>query len=87
MLVGRRAVNMMKAFNIRNGIGQEMDMPSPRYGSVPVDGPAKGKNIMLHWEKMRRDYYERMGWDRETSKPLPDTLKNLGLKFIIADIW
>ncbi|MDD4860031.1 MAG: aldehyde ferredoxin oxidoreductase C-terminal domain-containing protein [Dehalococcoidales bacterium] len=87
MLVGRRAVNLMKAFNLRGGMGQELDMPSPRYGSVPVDGPAKGRDIMLHWDKMRRDYYERMGWDRQTSKPLPETLKKLGLDFVVADLW
>jgi len=36
---------------------------------------------------MKQDYYELMGWDRKTSKPLPDTLKSLGLGHIIADIW
>lgn len=87
MEVGRRAINLLKAFNIRHGIGQELDMPSPRYASTPVDGPAEGKSILPHWEQMRRDYYELMGWDRETSKPLPQTLKMLGLEHIVADIW
>jgi len=26
-----------------------------------------------------KEYYERMGWDRETGKPTPETLKKLGL--------
>lgn len=57
------------------GIPAEMDAPSPRYGSTPVDGPAKGNSIMVYWNELRANYYELMGWDRETGKPLPDTLE------------
>ena len=87
MKVGRRAVNLLKAFNIRHGIGEELDIPSPRYGSPAVDGPVKGMDILSDWDQIRRDYYEQMGWDRQTSKPLPDTLKRLGLEYVITDIW
>ena len=36
---------------------------------------------------MRRCYYEALGWDQETGKPLPETLKSLGLEHVISDIW
>jgi aldehyde:ferredoxin oxidoreductase len=36
---------------------------------------------------MLDDYYQRMGWDKETGKPLPETLKALGLAQVIKDIW
>ena len=85
--VGRRAANLMRAFNLRNGLTADLDAPSPRYGSTPVDGPAKGVSIMPHWDQMRRDYYELVGWDRETGKPLPETLKSLGLEHIIDHVW
>ena len=85
--VGLRAVNLMKAFNIRGGITKELDYPSTRYGSTHVDGRWKGIGIMPHWEEMLENYYNLMGWDVETGKPLPETLKNLGLEQIIADIW
>ena len=32
-------------------------------------------------------YYEKMGWDGKTGKPLPETLKKLGLGHIVPDIW
>ena len=35
--VGLRAVNLMRAFNIRTGITRELDRPSERYGSTPID--------------------------------------------------
>ncbi len=85
--VGLRAVNLLRAFNLRHGIGPDLDRPSPRYASTPEDGPAQGVSIMPHWDKMVHDYYDQMGWDPESSKPLPDTLKNLGLEHVAADLW
>lgn len=85
--VGLRAVNLMKAFNIRAGITMELDRPSTRYGSTPVDGPSKGISIAPHWEKMLDNYYRLMGWDVETGKPLPATLQKLGLEHVIEDLW
>ena len=82
-----RVANLFRAFNIRHGITPEVEVPSPRYGSAPVDGPLKGKSIVPYWEKMLDEYYVRMGWDRTSGKPLPDTLRKLGLEEIIADIW
>ena len=87
METGRRVVNLLKVFNLRHGITSELDAPSARYGSIPIDGPAKGKSVMPFWKQMRRNYYELMGWDAETGKPLPSTLKNLGLEYTIPDIW
>lgn len=85
--VGRRAVNLMRAFNYRHGITAELDAPSPRYGSAPADGPAKDRSIMPNWKQMLTDYYRRMGWDTEKGIPLPGTLKTLGLEHVVSDIW
>ena len=82
-----RVANLFRVFNIRHGFTPEMEEPSPRYGSAPVDGPVKGKSVMPHWKKMLDEYYECMGWDRTSGKPLPDTLKSLGLEAVIDDIW
>ena len=84
--VGRRAVNLMRAFNLRVGIGKEFDRPSARYGSTPVDGPSTGISILPHWEAMLRNYYELMGWDTETGIPLPSTLEDLGLGHVSKDL-
>lgn len=86
MAVGRRAANIARAFNLRHGIGAELDAPSPRYGSTLTDGPSAGKGIMPHLDGMLRNYYSLMGWD-ESGKPLPETLNNLGLDFIVPHLW
>jgi len=85
--MSERVVNLFRAFNIRHGHTPDLEVPSVKYGSTPVDGPMKGKNIMAHWEEMKNEYYKMMGWDRVTGKPLPETLERLGLRSVISDIW
>lgn len=87
LTAGRRAVNLARAFNLRAGIKAELDAPSMRYGSTPLDGLAAGVGIMPHWDKMLRNYYEKMGWDVATGVPLPETLRNLGLNEVVAQLW
>ena len=60
---GLRIVNLLRAFNIKHGLKnpRSLEYPSSRYGSEPVDGPAKGKNIMEWWEKMLDNYYRHLG--------------------------
>jgi aldehyde:ferredoxin oxidoreductase len=87
MRVGRRAVNLARAFNLLAGIKAELDAPSMRYGSTPLDGLAAGIGIMPHWDKMLKNYYEKMGWDVATGVPLPETLHNLDLDEVIRRLW
>jgi aldehyde:ferredoxin oxidoreductase len=84
--VGLRAANLLRLFNIRAGITPEMEAPSTRYGSTPAEGIAKGKSIMQHLDEMLNNFYTLMGWDSETGKPLPETLKELDLDHIIPDL-
>jgi aldehyde:ferredoxin oxidoreductase len=85
MDAGRRVVNQFRTFNFRHGLTKEMEAPSVRYGSAPADGPAQGRAISPKWEILRRSYYEAMGWDPETGRPLPETLTKLGLENLIPD--
>ncbi|MFQ6040903.1 MAG: aldehyde ferredoxin oxidoreductase family protein [Candidatus Poribacteria bacterium] len=86
MRIGRRIVNQLRVFNFRHGLTTDLEKPSPRYGSTPVDGPARGKSIMSEWKTMVSNYYHWMGWDRDTGKPLPETLKQLELESLIQDM-
>ena len=42
---------------------------------------------MPYWDTMLEEYYNGMGWDRKTGKPLPATLKNLDLEDVVEDLW
>lgn len=81
--MGVRIVNLMRMFNFRHGLTKQMEAPSLRYSSTPVDGPAEGKGIREHWDTIRDNYYQLMGWDVETGKPLPETLRRYGLDHVL----
>jgi aldehyde:ferredoxin oxidoreductase len=83
--VGQRAVNLLRAFNLRHGIGPELDAPSRRYGSTPLDGPAAGVGISLHWPSMLANYYQILGWN-EQGIPKRETLEALGIGYVADDL-
>ena len=85
--IGLRIVNLFRVYNFRCGHTREMEAPSPRYGSTPVDGPVAGREVLPNLNDMLDDYYSQMGWDKDTGKPLPETLTQLGLESVIRHIW
>lgn len=87
MRFGRRTAALLRAFNLRCGIGPELEKPSPRYGSVPTNGPAAGTAIEPHWEHILDVWYETVGYDRKTGRPLPEVLRQLELEHLIPDLW
>lgn len=84
--IGRRSINQLRVFNFRHGLDPALEAPSPRYGSTPSDGPAQGKAIQAHFSWMKSFYFELMGWDPATGRPLPRTLQSLGLEKLIPDL-
>jgi len=85
--VGDRITNLLRAFNIRDGLVPQDDSLSPRLLEPPHDGPQKGKSFAKTFFQVRKAYYREKGWDEDTGKPLPETLKKLELEDVIEDIW
>jgi aldehyde:ferredoxin oxidoreductase len=85
-LVGWRVGTIFRAINERLGITGDADGASPRYKSVPVDGPGKGREVDSAWRDIKEGYYREMGWDAATGRPLPESLRKLGLEFVIPDV-
>ena len=85
--LGRRVSAVLRAFNLRCGIGPELEYPSARYGSTPVDGPAQGQTIAPHWERMLETWYRTVGYDRASGRPTPETLRALGLDALVEELW
>jgi len=73
---------------VREGIGRKDDIIHGRAMEEPVpDGPNKGKRLdRAMFEKMLDEYYEVVGWDKETGVPTRATLESLGLKDIADDL-
>ncbi len=82
---GERAWNLKRAINIRRGLQRAHDtLPAPLRQPLP-DGGAAG--YVIPFEEMLDAYYVARGWDPITGKPLPDTLRRLGLEEMISDLW
>jgi len=83
-----RTWNVMRAFAVREGIRRENDTLPKRFLTEPIpEGPSKGMVIseaML--EKMKDEYYEVRGWDKETGIPTPERLITLDLPDIAEDM-
>jgi aldehyde:ferredoxin oxidoreductase len=62
---------------------------SPRLTEpAPADaGPAAGKSVGPYLEGWVRDYYEELGWHRQTGRPLRNTMKKLGMEEFIDKVW
>jgi len=84
---GRRTGLIFRAVSLRCGITPAVEYPSKRYGSTPVDGPARGQDVMAQWETMLDTWYAGVGFDRKTGKPLPETCKALGAAWLAKDLW
>ena len=83
-IINKRFISK-RVFNIKNGLTCDVEVPSTCYGSTPVNGPAKGKGIIQHWNLIREIYYQLMGWNSDSGEPLPATLKDLGLEDLILN--
>lgn len=83
-----RVVNLLRAYAVINGLTPEIELgSSKRMLSAQTDGFIPGNCIGDVQEQIAREWYEAAGWDVKTCKPLPETLKRLGLDFVIKDLW
>jgi len=85
--VGERIANVREAFNIREGVNLVKEyFPSLALGNPPLKkGPLKGVTIDL--KSMMDEYFKEMDWDRESGKPSKKKLKELGLGYIVNDLY
>ena len=82
-LIGEKALNLTRLFNIREGFTRQDDTLPQRLFSQPATrGPSKGQVVdKAAFEMMLDEYYQCMGWDNN-GVPTEDKLKELGLEKI-----
>lgn len=88
--VGDRVYALIRAFWVREwrgGWSRKMDYPPLRWFKEPLTkGPFKGWKLdMEKYDAMLRTYYKMRGWD-ENGVPTEETLRKLGLDFVIGHI-
>lgn len=84
MQVGERRLNMMRAFNAREGIGREADTLPKKFFKRPLKG-GKTEGYVLdydEWQQSLETYYKMSGWDIETGHPTRTKLEALGIAWV-----
>ena len=86
MKVGERRVNMLRAFNAREGVGAEADTLPPKM-LIPLEGgPTDGVAIdAAEFEAAKALYYQMMGWDEE-GRPTRAKLEELDLGWLAGEL-
>ncbi len=84
LTVGERRLNMMRAFNAREGITRDQDRLPERFFDEGLNGgPSDGWKVnRAEFEAALDEYYEQSGWDRETGTPTRQTLERLSLGWV-----
>jgi aldehyde:ferredoxin oxidoreductase len=82
--VGERRVNMMRAFNAREGIARDQDkLPSKFFDRPLRGGPSDGVKLdKAQFETALQEYYHQCGWDESSGIPKRETLERLDLKWL-----
>ena len=79
---GERIWNLVRCFNLDQGLDAEKDTLAPRFVKEPLpDGPAKGHRISTEdMDYMRQEYYQLRGWDKK-GIPLDKRLNQLRIGY------
>ena len=84
MKVGERAIQMTRAFNIRQGMSPDEDRLPERFFDTPFPaGPLEGTKIDKEaMARAREIYYDMAGWDRVSGMPTSGRLQELGIEWV-----
>jgi aldehyde:ferredoxin oxidoreductase len=86
MKVGERRLNLLRAFNAREGVGAESDTMPPKL-SVPLNG-GKSDGVAVAAEEVEEAkalYYQMAGWD-ENGRPTRAKLEELALGWVADEL-
>ena len=76
--IGERVNNLVRLFNLREGLTQEMDTLPKRFFKEPLaEGPCRGHVVSL--DQLKKEYYFVRGWSKE-GIPSQEKLAALGIK-------
>ena len=84
LTIGERKINLMRAFNAREGIGKSADtLPRKLFEPLGGKGPTAGVALTPEeFERARATYYELAGCDPATGYPTRAKLGELGLEWV-----
>jgi aldehyde:ferredoxin oxidoreductase len=88
MEAGERITNLMKIYNVREGLSRSDDNYPARFFYEPLkngstEGPVLSKDYI---DQLLDSYYELRGWNKKTGHPRKEKLEELGLEFVANEL-
>jgi len=83
---GMRIYTMRHAFNLREGLNPlTRNVPGRIVGEPPLtEGNVRG--VTVDYKNLIREFLEFTGWDTHTTVPSEESLRDLGMEFLIDDM-
>ncbi len=85
-VIGDRASNVERSFNVREGLRRNWDILPERLLKESLSGAKGKKGEGVQLEPMLDAFYAVCGWDKETGIPTSEKLMSLGLEAIARDL-
>ena len=87
MKAGERRINMMRAFNAREGVDSQLDrLPQRVFQPMKDSGPATDRCVKREdLDRAIKTYYSMMNWDVYSGNPTTWKLQELGLSWILEN--
>ena len=83
MTVGERRLNLLRAFNAREGLTRKDDRLPKKFWKALKDGPSDGMKLdPADIERAKDVYYRMAGWDSESGNPTAEKLAELDLDWV-----
>jgi aldehyde:ferredoxin oxidoreductase len=83
---GMRIATMRHVFNLREGHNPlARNVPGRMVGDPPLE-EGKLKDVTVDYQTMRRELLEYIGWDAQTTIPSEESLRRLGMEFLLEDV-
>ena len=86
--IGRRRLNLMRAYNAREGLTRDHDTLPKKLFKKPLSG-GRSDGIALDPAELDMaitNYFELAGWDVETGVPRRETLQEVGLGWVAEEL-
>jgi len=86
-LVAERSWNLTRLFNVREGFTRKDDtLPERLFTHSSTKGPSRGQVVDKgSFDRMLDNYYQIVGWDKNTGVPSKEKLIELGLENLWCD--
>jgi aldehyde:ferredoxin oxidoreductase len=88
MEAGERILNLLKAYNVREGLTRKDDKLPPRLFKEPLNnGTSEGSVLSSDYiDELLDAYYTLRGWNKRTGIPVQEKLEELGLEPVAKEL-